>query len=172
MLSKFPEAFQFLGKFHAVYPSKNDITPITTTIGKKDDSLINKDINKYSSLEAELKKNMLDEENAKKDLSQITPSNNEDDKLSSYTIDLTSIDDEIKRHQFEEEVYNKAHSANISLKKDDAESKKKDIVKVIDSEPYPPSKPKQKKLSDTAILPIIDENGEVKKSSNDEDDDF
>lgn len=190
---------------------KDDIVPINLTPSKGDDSLINKDINKYSSLEAEIKKNMLDEEKEKKDISPITPLKDEDSKLSSYTIDLTSIDEEIKRHQFEEDVFNKAHGVDgkvskPSLKKEDKDAivlptideeiakhnnesktvdekskssgeiddfskkKDKDILKVIDSEPYPNSKPKQKKLSDTAILPIIDENGEVKKNKDDEDD--
>lgn len=187
-----------------------DIKPV---IDNKD--LISKDINKYSSLEAEIKKNMLEEEK-EKPLNPLKTS--DEDRLSSYTIDLTSIDEEIKRHQFEEEVLNKARGIDNKINKKNIDTKKnnedafelttiedeiaryeketkssydddkvkstdeiddffkkkdKDMVKVIDSKPYPNSKSsKPRKLSDTAILPIIDENYEAKKRRYKEQDDF
>lgn len=187
-----------------------DIKPV---IDNKD--LISKDINKYSSLEAEIKKNMLEEEK-EKPLNPLKTS--DEDRLSSYTIDLTSIDEEIKRHQFEEEVLNKARGIDNKINKKNVDTKKnnedafelttiedeiaryeketkssydddkvkstdeiddffkkkdKDMVKVIDSKPYPSSKSsKPRKLSDTAILPIIDENYEAKKRRYKEQDDF
>lgn len=196
--------------------NKVDITPI-----KEEKDLISKDINKYSSLEAEIKKNMLEEEKEKEQEKPINPlKNDEEDKLSSYTIDLTSIDEEIKRHKFEEEVFNKAHgvenkakSSRTNVNRDERDAvtlptideeiaryekesklsalkvdksakssdeiddffkkKDKDMVKVIDSKPYPSSRPsRQKKLSDTAILPIIDENIKSNNRKYKEQDDF
>lgn len=148
---------------------------IKPVVDSKD--LISKDINKYSSLEAEIKKNMLEEEKEK----PLNPlKTDEEDRLSSYTIDLTSIDEEIKRHQFEEEVLNKARGIDNKINKKNIGTKKNNedafelttIEDEIARYEKETKSSKPKKLSDTAILPIIDENYDAKKRRYKEQDDF